>query len=205
MCLTMKFWVTSILAVFFALNSFAEPPISTPHPCSQSTVQDIKIELHQDSAEVPSPLIKPKPVTPLGCDRPFIYRNEVYSADSPQAQDAATLKFFTQPVPKATEYLDQYQHNRIKSEISAYTGTFGVLLLFLAPTISRNLFSNQTTRDHALTALQLGGAALAAGGFIYSFTLLRTNESLIPKAVDTFNAEKKDDPIELRFSTGWNF
>lgn len=200
----MKFRVPLILSLLLAMNSFAEPPVFKPHPCNDNTVEDIRLQLHRDSAEIPNPLVKPKPVTPLGCDRPFVYRNEVYSTDSPQAQDAASLKFFTQAVPEANQYLDQYQHNREKAKLSAYTGTFGLLLLLIAPAMSRSFFS-APSRDKAFEIAQITGIAIAAGGFVYGFTLLRANESLIPKAVDTFNSVKKDDPIELRFSAGWKF
>ena len=204
MGLTMKSWLPHILVLIFATQSFAEPLLPTPHPCPNPNVQDIQIELHQDSAEIPNPLTRPKPIVPLGCDRPFIYRNEVYSSDSPQAQDAATLKVFTHSVPEAEQLLDQYQRNRQKSLISGYTGTFGLLVLVLAPALSRSFFP-ASTRGTAFTALQITGITLAVGGFFYGFTLLRANESLIPKAVDTFNSQKKDDPIELRFTTGWKF
>ncbi len=202
----MNKWVSLILVLLFATKSFADPLVSTsPRPCPDPTVDELRIHLHQDSAEpVQQPLIKPKPVVPIGCERPFIYRNEAYSTDSPQAQDAATLKYFVQSVPEAEKMLDTYQKNRERSKLSAYTGTFGLLLIVFAPLISRTLFS-AGTRETAFTVFQLTGVGLAAGGFIYSFTLLRTNESLIPKAVDTFNAKNRDDPIELKFTTGWKF
>ncbi|NDG84244.1 MAG: hypothetical protein EBX52_04300 [Proteobacteria bacterium] len=55
------------------------------------------------------------------------------------------------------------------------------------------------------TVFQMGGLGLTAGGFIYSFSLLRTNESLIPKSVDAWNSARPSDPIELKFQTGWSF
>ena len=202
----MNSWVSVILVLLYATESFAAPLVSNaPRPCKDPTVDELRIEYHRDSAEaVQRPLIKPKPVASIGCERPFVYRNEVYSTDSPQAQDAATLKYFVQSVPEAGKMLDTYQKNREKSKISAYTGTFGLLLLVLAPMLSKKLFSPES-RDSAFHALQITGIALAAGGFIYSFTLLRTNESLIPKAVETFNAKNREDPIELKFETGWKF
>ena len=197
--------VSLILVLLFATKSFADPLVSTaPRPCKDPTVDEIKIQLHQDSAEVPRPLMKPKPVIPIGCERPFIYRNEVFSTDSPQAQDAATLKYFVQSDPDAEKMLNDYQKNREKSRISAYTGTVGILLLVFAPMLSRTLFSSDS-RDSAFKVMQLTGVTLAAGGFIYSFTLLRTNESLISKAVDSYNGKNKDDQIELKFTTGWKF
>jgi hypothetical protein len=200
----MNYRAPFILVLIFATPSFAQPLLSAPRPCPNPTVKEIQIELHQDSAEIPSPLIKPKPIVPIGCERPFLIHGEVYSADSPQAQDASNLKYFMKSVPSATSILDQYQSNRQKSRISAYTGTFGGLIAFFAPAISRSFFA-PASRESALTAIRYTGITLAASGVMYSFTLLRTNESLIPKAVENYNRQKKDDPIELRFTTGWKF
>jgi hypothetical protein len=49
------------------------------------------------------------------------------------------------------------------------------------------------------------GLALTAGGFIYSYSLLSSNERLIPQSVDAYNRAKPKDPIELKFETGWSF
>lgn len=162
-----------------------------------------RVTITASSAEIPTPIKKPKAIIPLGCDRPFIYRGELYSADSPQAQDASTLRGFVKSVPEADSLLADYQSNRSKSTLSAYTGTVGVLLALLAGPISRQF--SAASRDSVRSALQVGGIAIAAGGFFYSFTLLRTNEYLIPKAVDRYNASKPDDSIDLKFTAGWTF
>jgi hypothetical protein len=170
-------------------------------PCTQTANTQIKME--KSSAQIPDPIKKPPNVIPLGCERPFIYKGETYSADSPQAQDASTLKEFVQTVPEANSILEDYQSNRSKSKLSAYTGTVGLLMAILAGPISKQFNSN--SQASVRTALQVGGLAIAAGGFFYSFTLLRTNEYLLPKAVDAYNQAKPDDGIELRFTTGWTF
>ena len=170
-------------------------------PCTDMRKTSVKVT--QSSAEIPDPMKKPPTITPLGCDRPFIYRGEVYSADSPQAQDGSTLKEFVKSVPEANAILEEYQSNRGKSRLSAYTGTVGLLLAVLAGPISK-LFDD-SNRTSVRSGLQVGGLAIAAGGFFYSFTLLRTNEYLLPKAVDAYNQAKPNDGIELKFTTGWSF
>ena len=152
---------------------------------------------------IPSPLKKPKKVTPLGCERPFTYREETYSADPPQSKDASTLKFFVQSVPEANKILEEYQTNLVKSKTSAYIGTMGVLMVFFASTISNQF--NANSRVPVGTALRVGGATFALGGFFFTFAHLRDNEYLIPKAVESYNRSKPNDPIELQFTTGWNF
>ncbi|MBS1959782.1 MAG: hypothetical protein JST80_09945 [Bdellovibrionales bacterium] len=171
-------------------------------PCTQMP-ERTSVTTTKSSAEIPDPMKKPPSITPLGCDRPFVYKGEVYSADSPQAQDASTLREFVKSVPEADSILEDYQSNRTKSKISAYTGTVGILLALAAVPISRWIGGDSA--DSARTALQVGGLAIAAGGFFYSFTLLRTNEYLLPKAVDAYNAKKPNDGIELKFTTGWSF
>jgi hypothetical protein len=150
----------------------------------------------EPNALIPAPLMKPKDIIPLGCERPFTYRNEIYSVDSPQAQDGSTLRYFLRDEKEPSEILAQYERNRIKSKFSGYTGTLGLLAIIAARFIKT---------DQTRGIVQLAGVTLAAGGFIYSFTLLRSNESLIPKAVDAHNQTKPNDPIELQFSTGWSF
>ena len=181
--------VISILTL--ALPSFAtELPSPPREPCQIKT-------------GIPAPLRKPKDIIPLGCERPFTIHGETYSTDSPQSQDASTLKYFVDSVPESASYLEEYQSTRTKSKISAYTGTLGILMFIFSNPISKQFHPD--SQDSIRTTLRLGGIALAAGGFFYSFTILRTNEYLIPKAVDAYNKTKPNDPIELQFTTGWRF
>lgn len=183
----------------------AEPLTREIQPCPQPAIPTVRttVKTTSGSAEIPEPMAKPPAVIPLGCDRPFIYRGEVYSADPPQAQDASTLKEFVKSVPEANSILEDYQSNRAKSKISAYTGTVALLLAVLAGPISKQF--DGPNQSSVRTALQVGGLAIAAGGFFYSFTLLRTNEYLLPKAVDAYNGSNPNDGIELKFTTGWSF
>jgi len=197
--------LTLNLAVSLWIGLSAQASEPAPHypRCYQEHVTLERLTMSPASAEIPQPIKKPKTIIPLGCDRPFVYRGELYSADSPQAQDVATLRHFVSSVPEADSLLAEYQSNRKKSTLSAYTGTAGILLALLASPIANQFHG--PSHDAVRSALQIGGIALAAGGFFYSFTLLRTNEYLLPKAVDRYNDSKPDDPIELRFTTGWTF
>lgn len=152
---------------------------------------------------IPSPLRKPKDITPLGCDRPFVIHGETYSADSPQAQDASTLKYFVQDVPAANSILEEYQSNRDLTKMGAYIGTLGILMFVLSGPIG-NQFS-AASKTAVSNALRVGGGVLAIGGFFFTFAYLRENEHLIPKAVEAYNGAKPNDPIEIQFTTGWKF
>jgi hypothetical protein len=197
-----NFFVSFLISVF-VLSLTPPPSWAGVAPCTQTTKEVESVQVARSSAEIPNPMQKPPTITPLGCDRPFVYRGETYSADPPQVQDASTLREFVKPVPAADQIMAEYQGNRSKSKISAYTGTVGLLMLILAGPISKQ-FSGPN-RDSIRGALQVGGFAIAAGGFFYSFTLLRANESLLPKAVDAYNQARPDDGIELKFTTGWSF
>lgn len=76
-------------------------------------------------------------------------------------------------------------------------------MVLLANTVFKNTGTPEQQSIHSV--FQVGGLALTAGGFIYSYSLLRTNELLIPEAVDKYNRAKPSDPIELKFQAGWSF
>jgi hypothetical protein len=113
------------------------------------------------------------------------------------------LRAFVKEVPEAESLLQTYQDRRDRSRLSAYTGTIGLLMVILANTV----FKRPTTpsQESLKSVFQVGGLGLTLGGFAYSYSLLRTNESLIPQAVDAFNRAKPNDPIELKFQAGWSF
>lgn len=176
---------------------------SPPSPCPNPSVEELRVQMNSSATEIPNPLRRPKLVRQIGCERPFVYRGEVYAVDSPQAQDASNLRTFVQSVPESDELLKSYQRRRDLSKLSAYTGTIGILALALAPRISRSLVSD--SQSSLKSILQISGLALTIGGFAYSFALLKTNERLIPQAVNAYNQAKPEDPIELKFEAGWSF
>jgi hypothetical protein len=176
---------------------------SRPSPCPNPGVEELRVQMKSSSTEIPNPLRRPKAVRQIGCERPFVYRGDVYTVDSPQAQDASTLRSFVQSVPESDELLKSYQRRRDLSKLSAYTGTIGILALALAPRISKSVASD--SQSSLKSILQISGLALTIGGFAYSFALLKTNETLIPQAVNAYNRAKPEDPIELKFEAGWSF
>lgn len=152
---------------------------------------------------IPSPLRKPKDIVPLGCDRPFSYRGEIYSVDSPLSQDASTLKYFVKDVGASNQLIEEYQSNLKDSKTSAYIGTLGILMFVFSNLIGKQFSSGSS---QAVTqAFRIGGASFALGGFFFTYSSLNQNENLIPKAVEAYNQAKPNDPIELQFSTGWRF
>ena len=180
-----------ITFLMLAHSSFATEQSGPPRqPCQTTT-------------GIPAPLRKPKDITPLGCERPFTIHGETYSADSPQAQDASTLKYFVQNVPSSNSFLEEYQANKDLSRMSAYIGTMGVLMVVFCNTIAKQF--NAASRDNVRDALRVGGVAMATGGFFFTFSYLHNNEHLIPKAVEAYNNSKPNDPVELQFTTGWKF
>jgi hypothetical protein len=218
--------IANLFAPLFAplahASSDSAPSLYTPVPCSDSQERfaqnDSQTFTSTAGAPKPSPapgaasntpapkdnmLIRPKHITPIGCTRPFIYHGEIYSVDSPQAQDAQNLKYFTRDSQKAQDLLTQYQENRYQSRVSAYTGTAGILLAIIALPLGRWISpSNPTTIQSAALLL---GTAIAIEGYSYSIMLLRENESLIPRATQEYNHDRPKDPVELQFSTGWSF
>jgi hypothetical protein len=200
----------SILLPVFALAAAFSPSLASglekkdrPSPCPYPGVEELRLQMNRGSAVIPEPIKRPKSPPIIGCERPFQYRGEIYAVDAPQAQDASTLRLFVKEVPEADRILQDYQNRRERSKISAYTGSIGLLSLILAQTVVRRL--NIESKDSIKSIMQIGGLALTIGGFAYSFALLRTNESLLPKAVEAYNHAKPDDPVELKFEAGWSF
>jgi len=186
---------SAVFSLCFAVSALASD-------CPNPTVEELRIQMHRGATEFPAELKRPALAPSLGCDRPFIYRGEAYAVDPPQARDASMLRSFVREVPEADELLKSYQERRERSRLSAYTGSIGILMMIIANTFMKQL---DPSKYPVRTVFQTGGLALTAGGFIYSFSLLRANESLIPKSVDAWNAARPSDPIELKFQTGWSF
>ncbi len=162
----------------------------------------------QDPLQAPPPgmnreIIRPPEVKALGCPRPFKIGRKIYSTDSPQSQDAGGLLRALRDDPEAYALLEHYESNRRRARISAYTGSLGLGLMIFSPMIAR--WVTQTDTQSVQATLRTVGLAITAGGFIYGFTVLRTNEALIPKAVETYNKNHPNQPIELLFEAGWRF
>jgi hypothetical protein len=214
----MKCRIWALSALLIATPSLAAPSVDypiPPNPCLSENAwfslrlarlepEGLAASSNAEATALPKNQLKrPKTFIPQGCARPFLYRGELYTVDSPQAEDAGTLKFFTKSSPDAFKYLSEYQNNRLKSKISAYTGTAGVLLVVFSSGIGRWLAPRNpdTVREIAL----LFGAAVAVEGVSYSLMMLRQNEVLLNRAVDSYNHDQPKDPVELQFSTGWSF
>jgi hypothetical protein len=203
--------LSALLLATLPLNqSRADPPFpcmlasaSTPDRMSSTNNVALAPNPPNNPNVRPSILERPKPMIPLGCNRPFLYRGEIYSVDSPQAADAGNLKYFISDTALSQKYLDQYQDNRRKSRISAYTGTAGLFLALFSAGIGRWL-TPRNPGPVATTSAILGGA-LVIEGISYSMSVLRQNESLLTEAVDAHNKDKPKDPVELQFSLGWGF
>ena len=196
-----------LILLFASTHALALESASLPSPCPNPSVEELQVQMKSSATEIqgqiPNPLRRPKSVRQIGCERPFVYRGDAYNVDSPQAQDASNLRSFVQSVPESDELLKSYQRRRDLSKLSAYTGTIGILALALAPRISKSVAAESQASLKSI--LQISGLALTIGGFAYSFAILRTNESLIPKAVNAYNQAKPEDPVELKFETGWSF
>jgi len=193
-----------LCALVFATPSLADPFFpAIPCPASPNPLAGGGIAQPERLDSAAPNLNRPHKIIPLGCNRPFLYRGEIYSTDSPQAQDAQTLKTITRASPEAQVILTEYQENRKKSRISAYTGTLGTVIAVFSTGFGRWL----APRDPKIlqTAALLTGAAIAVEGFSYSLMLLRRNEDLLPRAASAYNQTKPKDPVELQFTAGWSF
>ncbi len=211
--------VACLLLIVWATTAVAAPATSLSMPTKCLNTEEpsrLSVHLDQSSAAIPTPLLKPKPIIPLGCERPFLFKGELYPSDPPQLQDASNLRYFLRSVPEADEMMKKYQSNLTKTEITAYTGSFGLFLIIFSQLIARLINSRINAHkdpkdrhdytDQVKGKLQLAGLVLAVGGVAYGVATLRNNDHLIENAVSTYNqAKPKSEAIELEFSTGWFF
>lgn len=205
-----RVWVFS--ALLLATQAFADP-----FPCPSQILAANEPPPNLNSGPPPSAnpalspgpalresgLTRPKVIIPLGCARPFAYRAELYTVDSPQAEDAQNLKFFTRKSPEAQRLLNEYQTNRTRTSISGYAGTAGILLALFSSGLGRWIHPRDPGTIQKATALI--GAAIAVEGISYSISMLRTNDQLITRAADAYNHDQPRDPVELQFTAGWSF
>lgn len=148
--------------------------------------------------------LKPKVTSKgYGCRRLYLYRGKLGSVDSYNRQDGEQLRPILSSDPKAIEELDLYQSNRRKVRISAYLGT-AELLIALGSVIAANQFTGET-RKQIRTFGIIGGLGIGIGAGIFSLAILRTNESHLKTAVESFNSKNAEDKVVLQFSTGLLF
>ncbi len=173
------------------------------------------------------------PIDFYPCKRRFVYQGKTLICDSNIERDAERLKTIMTDVPEALSEIEKYQQTRQKVKKLAYVATAGIAL-FLTGRIVTNLLmpksqgfsavegtegfnvatntivgdprSDQETTRLAIEKFTfLGGLGIAGASVIGAAVLLGDNESHIGAAVNFFNRAHPDRPIELQFSTGFNF
>ncbi len=153
--------------------------------------------------EDPKQLSHPPKMNRFVCQRTFLHRGDIQNVDTPESRDAGGLLKVVKGVPEAESAIADYQRRRRHAGISAFTGTLGFGMFFLAGFLAGKI--SPSTQDQLRPKLKLAGAAIALGGFAYSFTLVRTNESRIENAVDAYNKANPQDLIELQVQASWTF
>jgi hypothetical protein len=159
----------------------------------------------------PPSLTQQIPLEQFHCERRFVYQAKALDCDSNVQRDGENLRPILQDTPAAVAELDTYQHNRRTLRSAAYVASAGLLVAlvgFFATRGDNNFRDFSPGGNGALRPaayLMLGGAALAAGSFVYGFTVYKTNETHLGNAVSEFNKTHPGNPIELQFSTGISF
>ncbi len=150
------------------------------------------------------PLLKQKsPADVPHCERYFVYRGKKLECDSNANQDAERLRPIMVDVPSALAELDTYQENHDKLRYTAYFGTIGVLLI-LGGVFSRPVdFSTGAIRFGGYLALL--GAGVTLNSILYGWSVLKTNEAHLSRAVENYNRVHPTDPVQLQFSTDIHF
>jgi len=138
----------------------------------------------------------------FSCNRQFLHQGNLNLIDSYHRQDGEKLRSVINDVPEAVSELNIYQRNRRRVMTAAYVSSIGLLVFLISQVIPadgdqgiKNIRRNMT----------YGGPAISLGSIIYSFTLIKRNETHLDNAVNNYNAARPEDPIKLQFSTGLLF
>lgn len=137
------------------------------------------------------------------CPRMVVYRGQTLNCDSNLAWDAENLRPIFKDTPDAIEELNDYQRTRDLVHDFRYVGGGG-LLLAAAGLIFGKLVDGGTAVVIRNVSV-IGGLTVAAGSFVTSLALIRTNERKLGRAVQHYNDAHPEDPVELQFSTGFQF
>ena len=190
---------TLVLLGFLLQPSYVRA-VENPFACeTRSPAADQKNPLSKSPSSPPQLKYK-SPITPLGCQRTFTYQQEIRTIDSYHKQNGEQLRPILKDEPEAVSELNLYQRNRYNVEKAAYIGTIGLGIALVGLLISSRM--EEPTSSTIRTAGLLGGLGIGAGTLIYSFSVLRTNETHLGLAVKNHNQLRPEDPIELNFSTG---
>jgi hypothetical protein len=149
----------------------------------------------------PAPLPGGSPSDTFRCTRYFTWKGKTYECDSYVRQDAEKLRTIVADVPDAVAELDAYQATRVKLRTAAYLGTAGLIVTVIGLAAANRLDNPVFARYLSLTA----GLGLSAGSFVYAVGAIQANEAHLGSAVQFYNSARPQTPIELQFTTGFNF
>ncbi len=183
-------------AVLFLLVPVLATAAETPKNNYQNEAAQIPIK-----PSAPTPLPSGAPSDTFRCTRFFKWKGKLYECDSFVRQDAEKLRSIVSDVPAAVSEIDQYQATRTNLRTAAYLGTAGVVLGIVGLIAANRLDNPVFMRYLAITA----GAGLSAGSFVYAVGAIQTNEGRLGTAIQHYNSARPATPIELQFSTGFNF
>ncbi|MBC7691593.1 MAG: hypothetical protein H7222_07470 [Methylotenera sp.] len=150
----------------------------------------------------PPSLSKVAPPDVFRCERQIIYKGEALNCDSNLHRDAENLRPILHEVPSAIAELDHYQKTRAHVQNAAYFGGAGLGLVVLS-LIGRSTFLSSDSGLRISRITTFSGALLTAGSLGYGLTTLQTNESHLTQAIRNFNQVHPENPIEIKFSTGF--
>ena len=161
------------------------------------------------SPQPPTGFVQAKPGEIFHCDRDYVWKGKAQSCDSAARQDGEKLRPILDDTPDAVSELDTYQKNRRKVRAAAYFGTLGIVMILAGVLVSRQYLDDSGNLTPTGTAIldigAYGGVATAGVSLVYGLSMLRTNEAHLGRAVQFYNSKHPSTPIELQFSTGFNF
>lgn len=136
------------------------------------------------------------------CTRYFTYKGKAYDCDSAVAQDSEGFRQILKESPKALEMLDELQESRRKTVVTAYTGTFGLLMVATSG-LSSKMFGDSKTpeglkkRSDASRNIRYLGLGVFFGSLGYGAWTIYRNEKKLESAVIQFNNDFPDHPIQI--------
>lgn len=204
--------VISVITLVAFLQSHFTPAWAAPTSTSKTKTSDLDKEAEQipKKPTAPPSLIRKVPAErSFQCDRQFTHKGKTYDCDSFFKQDAEGLRPIIQDVPEAVMELNAYQATRRNLRTMAYVSTAGFVIALtglLAGSRFKDPDGRTSSTGHSIRNIGLiGGLGIAAGSLIYGISLIKTNETRLGSAVQSYNTAHPETPIELQFSTGITF
>jgi hypothetical protein len=139
------------------------------------------------------------------CERYYLLKGKRFECDSEIGKDALRFNSLMADLPYAMSELETYRENRKKIRMAGFVGSIGIFTMLSGFLMSHPPLDQYSGAIRPGGFVILAGLAIVANSFIYGLSMLRANDLHIANAVQNYNSVHPNQPIELEFSTQFDF